>query len=69
MIVIDDFKVPNQSQFVYYAQTLNGKTVECSYESIKENLDKTFTEYTIGIYLLPKKPDCCANFVSDTQKI
>lgn len=59
VIVIDDFKVPGRPDIDYDKY----KDDECSYEYIKEKLDKVFTNYEYR-YLIPKNPKCRAKFVA-----
>lgn len=49
IIVIDDFKVPGRGDIPYDAYGKN----ECSYEYIKNQLDKVFSAYTYH-YLIPR---------------
>lgn len=49
VIVINDIKVPNRPQTPYDTY----EDHDCSYEYVKEKLDKIFTEYTIH-YLVPR---------------
>lgn len=49
IIVIDDFKIPGRPEFAYDSYNNH----ECSYEYIREHLDKTFTDYHC-FYVLPK---------------
>ena len=63
VIVIDDFKVPGRTDIDYDKY----KNDECSYDYIKEKLDKVFSNYTYH-YLIPNNPHCRAKFVAYPQK-
>lgn len=59
IVVIDDFKVPNRPDIPYDSYGRH----ECSYEYIKEKLDKIYTNYTY-YYLIPKSPNSRAKFIA-----
>lgn len=59
IIVIDDFKVPGRKDIPYDVYG----TMECSFEYIKDHLDKVFTDYTC-LYLIPRSVHSRAKFVA-----
>ena len=63
LIAIDDFKVPGRPDIPY---DFYG-TKECSFEYIKENLEKVFSEYSVH-YIIPKQTASRAKFVADPEK-
>lgn len=58
IIVIDDIKVPARDDILYDRY----ENHECSYEYVKSQLDKVFTEYTIQ-YLIPRSVGSKAKLV------
>jgi predicted O-methyltransferase YrrM len=58
VVIIDDFKVPGRNEIPYdhYGEH------ECSFEYVKPQIDKLFTEYSIH-YLIPKTVSCRAKLV------
>lgn len=63
ILVIDDFKVPGRPEIGYDAYGSH----ECSYEYIKNTLDKVFTDYSY-YYLIPKDIRSRAKFVAIPNK-
>lgn len=63
IVVVDDFKVPNRKDIPYDAY---GKH-ECSYEYIRSELSKIFTDYHFH-FLIPKTAACRAKFVAIPKK-
>lgn len=63
IIVVDDFKVPGRSDIPYDTHDNN----DYSYEYIKRNLDRVFTEYSIH-YLIPRNVASRAKFVAMPKK-
>lgn len=59
IIVIDDFKVPGREDIAYDRWCEK----ECSYEYIKDQLAKVYTEYDYH-FLIPKSIDAKAKFVA-----
>ena len=59
IVIIDDFKVPNRADLPY--DSYNGH--ECSYDYVKESLNKIFSEYSY-YYLIPKTTRSRAKFVA-----
>lgn len=63
IIVIDDFKVPDRKDIGYDAYGPH----ECSYEYIKDHLDKVYSAYTYH-YVIPKNINSRAKFVAIPKK-
>ena len=59
IIVIDDFKVPGRAEIPYDGYGPH----ECSFDYIKDQLDRVFTSYTIH-YLIPRSIYSRAKFIA-----
>lgn len=68
VIIIDDIKVPNRKDLGYDAYTINGINYECSYDYVKKQLDKLFTDYSVH-YLIPEKTASRAKLVAIPKKL
>ncbi len=68
VIVIDDFKVPGRNDLEFDAYQINGVHYECSYDFIKSQIDKVFTEYSVH-YIIPKNITPRAKFVAIPKKL
>lgn len=63
IIIVDDFKVPGRKDIPYDSYNNH----ECSYEYIKDQLDKVYSEYTYH-YVIPKNKHSRAKFVAIPKK-